>query len=130
MRCKITITAVTDIASWVHRDVFMRNVDMDDLNCRESAEVYDWYHPSWFIYQNGDRYFIPPAFIFRDGRLSGINGRHRAILLARHMEIFPMLVVCRSIWPAHKFSEIVNRQIGEGDTIELPDLPINDPVLQ
>ena len=48
----------------------MSNVDTrDDLACRESDDVLDWYHPDWFSYdENGELYFIPPAFEFQ-GRL-------------------------------------------------------------
>jgi len=52
MKCKIGITAATDLAAWVTRDAFMENVDPDDLACREAKEVMDWYHPGWFRHDN------------------------------------------------------------------------------
>jgi hypothetical protein len=129
MKCKIDITAATDIAAWVTRDAFMANVDMVDLAYRESEVVHDWYHPEWFRHSDdGELYFTPPAFEFRNGCLRGINGRHRAILLFRHLEAIPMLLVASATWPKGKLSEIMQRRIGNSDTIQLPNLPINTSV--
>lgn len=126
MKCKIDITAATDLAAWVTRDAFMENVDPDDLACREAKEVLDWYHPEWFRHDNnGDLRFTPPAFIFSRGQLRGINGRHRAVLLYRHLDVIPMLLVTPDQWPKDKISEIVQREIKEDEFIELPDLLIN-----
>lgn len=126
MKCKIDITALTDLAAWVTRDAFMENVDQCDLECRESKEVLDWYHPEWFrCDSNGDLYFTPPAFMFSRGQLRGINGRHRAVLLCRHLDVIPMLLVSPDQWPKNKIAEIVQREIKENEIIELPDLLIN-----
>lgn len=126
MKCKIDITAATDLAAWVTRDAFMANVDLDDLACRETQEVLDWYHPEWFRNDDyGDLRFTPPAFIFSRGQLRGINGRHRAVLLYRHLDVIPMLLVAPDQWPKDKISEIVKRELKEAEIIELPDLLIN-----
>ena len=126
MKCKIDITAVTDLAAWVTRDAFMANVDLDNLACREAKEVLDWYHPEWFRHDDcGIVSFTPPAFIFSRGRLRGINGRHRAVLLYRHIDVIPMLLVVPDQWPRDKISEIVKKEIVEDEFIELPDLSIN-----
>jgi len=112
MKCKIDITSGTDLPAWVTRDAFMNNVDMDDLALRESQVVFDWYHPQWFSTDNNHKLrFIPPAFIFSRGHLRGINGRHRAILLFRHLNIIPMLLVNPHEWPEEKVNEIVHRRI-------------------
>lgn len=104
----------------------MKNVDTDDLAFREAKEVLDWYHPEWFRHDNnGDLRFTPPAFIFSRGQLRGINGRHRAVLLYRHLDVIPMLLVDPDQWPKDKLSEIVQRKINENEIIELPDLLIN-----
>lgn len=124
MKCRIDITAATDIAAWVTKVAFMDNVDTDDLACRESEGVFDWYHPDWFPPNNdGELHFIPPAFEFRNGHLRGINGRHRAILLFRHLDVIPMLLVRPSLWPDGKLAEVVHHDIKEGEIVELPDLP-------
>jgi hypothetical protein len=125
MKCRVA-KFETDIAAWVSRDVFLANVDQKDMACRDSQVVLDWYHPGWFINDHdGDLHFIPPAFVFMRGSLLGINGRHRAILLTRHMDAIPMLLVCPHMWPKEKLAEIALKRIEEGESIELPDLPIN-----
>ena len=125
MQCRIDITAATDVAALVTRDAFIANIDPGDLACRESKDVLDWYHPDWFRRDdNGELYFTPPAFEFRSGRLLGINGRHRAVLLCRHLEVIPMLLVTPGTWPKNKLAEIVQREIGESEIVELPDLTI------
>jgi hypothetical protein len=126
MKCKVDITAAKDMAAWVTRDAFMANVDLDDLACRESQDILDWYHPDWFRHDdNGDLRFTPPAFMFIEGQLRGINGRHRAVLLYRYLDVIPMLLVEPGQWPKDKISEIVERKIKEDEIIELPDLLIN-----
>lgn len=127
-RCKIALTADTDVAAWVTKMAFMSNVDRDDLKFRESEDILDWYHPDWFYRDDGDLYFYPPAFVFSNGRLSGINGRHRAILLCRHSEVIPMLLVHPDTWPKEKLAEIVHKQIPEGEFVELPKLPVNGKI--
>lgn len=129
MKCKIDRTAKTDIAALVSREAFMANVDRNDLACRESRTVSDWYHRDWFRRDDsGELYFTPPAFVFRDGYLRGINGRHRAVLLFRHLEAIPMLLVRPEIWPHEKLAEIMQREIGDSETVELPNLPVNTVV--
>ena len=126
MKCKIDITAITDVAAWISRKTFMANVDPEDLTCRESEDVADWYHPDWFRPdENGYLCFTPPAFEFRGGRLRGINGRHRTVLLFRHMDFIPMLLVLPNRWPREKLAEIIMREIGNTEIVELPDLPVN-----
>ncbi len=131
MKCKIDITAPTDVAAWVARDVFMANVDTDDLACRDSENVLDWYHPGWFWYDdNGDQYFKPPAFEFRNGHLLGINGRHRVVLLCRYLEVIPMLLVRSDMWPEGKLVEIMQQKIERGEVVELPNIPINEAIAE
>ncbi|OGV61502.1 MAG: hypothetical protein A2283_12770 [Lentisphaerae bacterium RIFOXYA12_FULL_48_11] len=128
MKSKISITAASDIAALVSRRAFMNNVDPDDLACRKSQEINDWYHADWFFRDNGNLFFIPPAFEFRNGHLLGINGRHRALLLSRHAEIFPMLLVLPMTWPQAKLQEIIYTLLADGQVVELPDLPMNGTI--
>lgn len=126
MKCRIDITASSDIAAWVTRGAFLANVDQDDLACRESKEILDYYHQNWFRHDdNGELFFTPPAFEFRNGYLFCINGRHRAILLYRHLEVIPMLLVRPEIWPVNKLAEIMQQKIGLNETVNLPDLSVN-----
>ena len=95
------------------------------LACRESEVVADWYHSGWFRRDdNSELHFTPPAFEFRGGFLRGINGRHRAILLFRHLEVVPMLLVLPQTWPSEKLAEIMQREIGENEIVDLPNLPV------
>jgi hypothetical protein len=41
------------------------------------------------------------------------------------MEVIPMLLVTPDKWPKEKLAEIVQKEIGESEIVELPDLPIN-----
>jgi len=107
----------------------MANIDLEDLAFRESKDVLDWYHPDWFRRDDkGILYFTPPAFAYRNGRLVGVNGRHRAVLLFRHRQVIPMLLVRPYSWPKDKLAEISQREIGEREMVELPDLPINNHI--
>lgn len=125
MRCKVDKTVSADIAAWVNRNVFKRNVDAVDLALRESAKVCNWYNSSWFRDDGSSlKCFTPPAFCFQNGKLKGVNGRHRAVLLCRHMEEFPMLLVGAGEWPDRTLREIMMRKIEKNEVIELPDLPI------
>ena len=126
MKCRITITSNLDIAALVNTAVFNSNVDLRDLACRDTQKVRDVYHPKWFCNIEGVTHFRPPAFAFRNGHLMGINGRHRAVLLSRHMEHFPILLVCPQWFPKGKLDEIIHTKLYEGAEVDLPDLPIDE----
>ena len=124
MRCRVNKTVASDIAAWVRVDIFLSYSDPDDLNCRESQIIRDFYHPNWFRQDDhGELYFTPPAFGFLNGRLRGVNGRHRAVLLCKHMTIIPMLLVETDTWPEEVLSKVIHKLIADGEMIELPDLP-------
>lgn len=126
MKCRIIITAATDLAAWVDRKSFMENVDLDDLACRQASVVHDWYHPEWFEPDgDGGLRFTPPAFMFSGGRILGIDGRHRTVLLFRHMDAIPMLLANPETWPKELLNKIIHREISEAEIIELPDLMTN-----
>ncbi|MDD4870813.1 MAG: hypothetical protein PHR77_09660 [Kiritimatiellae bacterium] len=125
MKVRINITAATDRAALVSCSAFTINADPQDLACRNSQEIHDWYHADWFFRKDNDLFFTPPAFEFRSGHLLGINGRHRALLLARHTKVFPMLLVRPHMWPPDKLQEIVSTNLSDGQVVELPDLPVN-----
>lgn len=129
MKCKLGKGACSDLVAWVTRTAFMDNVDQEDLACRDSALVHDWYHPSWFWRSDGgELYFTPPAFELRNDRLCGINGRHRAVLLFRHWDVAPMLLVRPELWPLNRLTEIVQQEIPDETWVEIPDLPINPDI--
>jgi hypothetical protein len=126
MKCKISITAANDLPVWVTKVKFEQYVNQEDLALREAHDVIDCYHPKWFLNeQNGDMLFIPPAFEFRRGQLYCINGRHRTVLLLRHLSSIPILLVNPDKWPKANLNDIIERKIEDNEEIELPNLPIN-----
>ncbi len=97
--------------------------------------IEDCYHKEWFSVIDGKAYFIPPAIYIDNGKILFINGRHRAILLARHSEEFPVLVGfldlehCGGIAKESSFAtleKIKAGEISEHSNFKLPDLAIGD----
>ena len=126
MKCKITITSDNDLPVWLQKKNFEKYVNKKDLALRASKDIYDCYHPNWFNKnQNGEISFIPPAFHFIRGEFYGINGRHRAILLLRHLAIIPILFVNPPLNDKRLMAELIYKKIDVNKNIELPDLPIN-----
>lgn len=70
----------------------MEHIDVGDLNCRASEVIQNLYHKDWFFELNGSAYFSPPSANIDDGVIKFINGRHRSILLSRHLSEFPFLI--------------------------------------
>ena len=131
MQCKVDITSDSDIAAWVSKNMFMKYVDLMDISLRESQKVFDWYHPLWFRQSSsGELCFTPPAFTFSDGCLRGINGRHRAVLLCRHLDPIPMLLVNPHTWPKSIIKKIVQREINANEVLELPALALNEALIE
>lgn len=92
MDIKTIKTVETDRLILVHSEKLLQHINNDDLRCRDSAMVEDAYHKDWFFKYRGFTYFTPPAASIRDGEIFFINGRHRTILLARHLDQFPFLI--------------------------------------
>ena len=92
MKIKTIKTVETDRLILVSSEKLMQYLNEDDLKYRNSEIVEDAYHKDWFFEFNGFTYFTPPAAYIRDGEIFFINGRHRAILLARHLDQFPFLI--------------------------------------
>jgi hypothetical protein len=131
MNCKLDLTNDSDTPYWVNWSAFMRHVDVDDLACRESQEVTDCYLSSWFrLGQNGQRLFNPPAFYLKNGRALFINGRHRAILLSRHLDVLPMALTQMDATSQPALHQIAERRIDPDEVFVLPDLPEKDVYLE
>lgn len=92
MNKKIMKTAIGDRLILANAKKLFDYADPADLECRDSREVQDLYHPDWFFDYHGSKYFTPPAVYIERGSIKFINGRHRALLLARHLEAFPLLI--------------------------------------
>ena len=126
IQCRIEVTGVLDTAYLIKRDEFMSCVDPWDLAQRDSSEILDAYHPNWFRKDNEEAtYFTPPAFYLTNGIARFINGQHRALVLAKHLEILPMALTESDIASDDVLKRIVNREILANDEVLLPDLPIN-----
>ena len=125
MNCKIQLTAAWDRPYWIRWTDFKKCVDEDDLACRDSWVIQDCYLATWFSYsENGERHFNPPTFCLRNGLASFINGRHRTILLSKHLDILPMALAQTDAESQSILDGIVEREIGLDEVIVLPDLPI------
>jgi len=70
----------------------LAHVDPEYLKFRDSVDIKDLYHPGWFAKHKGEEYFIPPAAYIEQGVIKFINGRHRTLLLSRHLDEFPLLI--------------------------------------
>ena len=102
----------------------MSCVDPEDFACRESQSVEDYYRADWFYFEPEGPFFSPPAFYLKRGRAFFINGRHRTVLLARHLELLPMALTQIDDASEPTLARIVERPLADGDPIVLPDLPI------
>lgn len=125
MRCTLNLVVASDRHCWVRWSSFLQVVDLDDLACRESAVIEDRYLASWLpTGPNANRLFTPPAFELRDGRAFFINGRHRALLLARHLPLVPMALTRLVRSSEDVLRLFVDGWIPQGSAVKLPDLPI------
>src|SRR5690242_20683491 len=124
MQCSIELQAKADRPYLIKRDDFMSAVDRIDLACRDSDVIKDAYLCKWFFWRNGRPSFRLPSFQLNSGRTIFINGRHRTVMLFRHMNSIPMAITGVI---GEKSSEvldaIVDRPLSEDSTITLPDLP-------
>lgn len=85
-------TVESDMLIIADSNKLLQYADSKDLQCRNSEIIEDLYHADWFFeYKNGN-YFEAPAIYITEGVIKFINGRHRTILLSRHINVFPVLV--------------------------------------
>jgi len=92
MKKRIMKTAESDRLILANAKKLLLYSDPEDLKCRNSEVIKDLYHPDWFFEINGKEYFDPPAAYIEKGVIKFINGRHRSVLLSRHIEEFPLLI--------------------------------------
>lgn len=114
--------------------LFMKIVCPEDLALRDSLEIKDSFHVHWFQQKNNELYFHAPEFYLTKGIARFINGRHRTLLLAKHLREFPMALTNMDGFPVfadypslescealEKFS--INKLNGS-ESFSFPDLPI------
>jgi hypothetical protein len=114
---------------------FMSIVDENYLAQNESMEIIDTFHKYWFS-RNGENeiLFHPPEFYLEKGVARFINGRHRTLVLYKHMNEIPMALTNMDGYPvfadsSHQLSKNVLNNIAisklKGDEVfDFPDLPI------
>jgi hypothetical protein len=88
MKIKIKKTISSDKLILVSGERLMQCEN--DLTHRESDIILNAYHKGWFF--DNFAYFTPPAAEIINGKIIFINGRHRTILLAQHLALFPFLI--------------------------------------
>lgn len=126
MKCRIDLQASTDRPFWIDWAQFSQYVDHVDLACRESKVVENFYRSAWFHFQDDQWFFSPPAFYLRQGSAFFINGRHRAVLLSRHLQLVPMSLTQSDKQSESMLSSIAKGQLALDEVFELPDLPMRE----
>ncbi len=129
MKSRIVLNTSDDRGYWINWDKFFPHIDHEDLALRDSRTVLDYYLSSWFYEPEEDVHlFKPPAFTLRLRYARFINGRHRTILLSKHMKHIPMALT--QINPDHEWilDEVSVRSLSESEVFEIPDFEIKDAI--
>src|SRR5690554_5304136 len=104
MKCIPELTVNTDKAFWTPWDVFKREFDQQDYNCRNSQVIDRNYSKHWFREDSqGTLWFRVPAVQIVSGATQFINGRHRTAVLFQEIAKVPIAFTIR---PAQ---ELANR---------------------
>lgn len=114
---------------------FIRIVDQQDLARRNSETIIDAYHEHWLAScEDGIYLFHAPEFYLEAGIARFINGRHRTLLLGRHLSEFPMALANMDGYPISAsqpqpqsmevLKQISKKKLDSREPFELPDLPI------
>ena len=117
MKVKAMKTADTDRLIIVHGSKLLALPS--DIDCRKSKTILDAYHKDWFYEYEGATYFIPPAAYIQDGEVFYISGRHRTILLERHLSEFPLLI--GNLDFDNSYGEPTSRSIDAFESIRVSD---------
>jgi hypothetical protein len=114
---------------------FMSIVDQWNLAQRASEAIEDAYHEHWFTQRaDGSRLFHAPEFYLTKGVAKFINGRHRTLLLSKHLEQIPMALTNMDGFPVFAakphpesievLKQISVRKLSGSEFFEFPDLPV------
>jgi hypothetical protein len=126
MKCKVQFNHASDKYYLIRWSEFLKVVDHNDLACRNSKEIEFCFHEAWFYTDNDHMKFIAPAFLLNDGVARFINGRHRAVLLSKYLDLIPMALTSNDSESLHLLDNIVEREISRFEWFEFPDLPIKN----
>lgn len=135
MKVRLQPPNARDVLYLVQVDQFMQVVDPVDLAQRSSVEIENAYHEYWLTpCDDGSYAFCAPVFYFKEGVAKFINGRHRTLLLTKHLTAIPMALANMDGYPTtatcpHRDSVDVLRQISvrkitREEVFSFPDLPI------
>ncbi len=113
----------------------MRVIDQSDLAQRNSQDIKNVYHKHWLSdCQDGRYVFDAPQFYLTKGVARFINGRHRTLLLIKHLTEIPMALTGMDgypIWATHPHQLSINslnqmsvRKLTGQEIFTFPDLPI------
>ena len=113
----------------------MLAVDQTDLAQRTSQKIEDAYHEHWLSpCPDGSYLFHAPEFYLKNGVARFINGRHRTLVLSKHLIEIPMALTNIDGYPvyaahAHQSSLDVLaamsvRKATEQEAFCFPDLPV------
>jgi len=135
MKVKLSPPNAHDIHYLIDLPKFMEIVDQDDLARRKSKTIRNAYHQYWF--DDADSAFPSfdsPVFYLDNGVARFINGRHRTLMLLRHLDCLPMALASLDGCPfmtdqpssasVSALREISIRRINNQETFEFPCLPI------
>lgn len=135
MRVTLSAPNAEDEFYLIKVDELMSLVDSEDLALRKSVVIEDAYHEHWLVQCQDESYqFHAPVIYITKGVVKFINGRHRTLLLGRHMKIIPMALASMDGFPplakkprpesVEVFSKISDRKLTGTEVFEFPDLPI------
>jgi hypothetical protein len=114
---------------------FMNTVDSWDLAQRKSQHIENAFHEHWLTpCADGIYLFLAPEFYLTNGRARFINGRHRTLLLSRHLREIPMALTNMDGYPVHAASpsqlslnaiqRISVRKVSPSEVFDFPDMPV------
>jgi hypothetical protein len=113
----------------------MAIIDAQDLAQRKSETIEDAYHEHWLTqYTDGSYQFHAPEFYLSNGIVKFINGRHRTLLLGKHLKNIPMALTNMDGFPPfatkpspeslEALAKISAKKLTGNEILEFPDLPI------
>lgn len=113
----------------------MAIIDAKDLAQRKSETIEDAYHEHWLTqYEDGSYQFHAPEFYLTKGIVKFINGRHRTLLLSKHlknmpmaltnMDGFPPFATCPHPASLEALAKISAHKLTGNEIFEFPNLPI------
>ena len=113
----------------------MAIIDAKDLAQRKSEIIEDAYHVHWLTpCADGSYQFHAPEFYLTKGIVKFINGRHRTLLLVKHLEYIPMALTNMDGFPPFAtgprpeslkaLAKISVQRLTDNEILEFPELPI------